>query len=215
MSVTLIFHSYMGQKTTPFQKPVISRTTVTPPDEDTPPVVPTKGDRYIIPVGATHSWAPYPGYFAERLPEGVWFVYPPNDHGVVYVVDEGIYIQYDPATSEYIPFVPHKKEKQVSVPDTATTNINVGEVAKHAQVTIHFTMVYAGITIGGEVKITNHGGVVEAIDATWGPHANQYIPGISFAADVNAGNIRLKITAAAVGGASKFRYTRQPILLMT
>lgn len=71
----------------------------------TPPVSPTVGDRYIIPVGATGVWAPNVGKVALYSDYGgnQWVYFTPKSGWRFWVESELLFVRYDSGTSTWVP----------------------------------------------------------------------------------------------------------------
>lgn len=212
MDIITEFISTIEQRKSPVQIPVISRTVTVPPP------TPSEGDRYIIPVGATGVWSPYPNYVAEVVPDAtgtlVWLVYEFPDSGIVYVEDEGVYLE-KPEGLSFIEFIPGKHEKQVSIPDNDTTDIIIGNATTCRALQIHYTLEYSTTYTTGVLLVASDGSDVAVDDERLIFESAKCLNGISFTGDINSGNIRLNVVASSVGGTSKFRYTLKLISVMS
>lgn len=76
-----------------WQQPVISRTVSAPPGS------PARGDRYLVPSGATGAWAGYAGYIAycTNATGPVWAFTAPSAGMITWVKASSAYYFYDGA----------------------------------------------------------------------------------------------------------------------
>lgn len=193
--------SVVEQTFMPVQLPVISRTT------STPPVAPTKGDRYIIPVGATGIWTPYPGYIAEYVPNLDCLVYTPKPYSVIYVVDEGIYVQAILPTGTFLDFPPIPRTYQETITDDDTTEIPLGSSTIYRAAIITYSLVGASKYTSGKIMVVTDDADVAVDDERLIFENSKCLNEITFTGDIDSGNIRLIATASGVGGNAELKYT--------